>query len=58
MSDQKRPRIRLMGDSFGDADGNHFVVRYGEDNKPNHFEINGDEVSEAEYRAARSPNFP
>lgn len=51
------PKMRLMGDSIMQS-GTHFIVRYDENNEPNHFEINGVAVSEAEYRQARHPNFP
>jgi hypothetical protein len=57
MTEQKRPQIRLMGDSIGDGNGNHFIVRYDENNKPSYFEVNGKPVSELEYRVLRGGQF-
>jgi hypothetical protein len=58
MTEQKLPRIRLMGDSIGDGEGNNFIVRYDENNKPNYFEVDGRPVSELEYRVLRGGQFP
>lgn len=56
MTEQTKSCVRIFGDSIGDAYGNHFVIRYDENNKPIHFEINGEPVNEEEYRAARFPS--
>lgn len=53
-----RPRVRLIGDSIGDGNGNHFIIRYDENNKLNYFEWNGEEITEAQYRMLRAPSFP
>lgn len=59
MNEQMRSLVLLVGDSILDGrTGNHLVVRYDQNNKPNIFEINGEIVTEAEYRAARAPFFP
>lgn len=54
MVEEKRPRLILMGDSIYGGDGNHFAVRYDENNKPNYWEINGQSVTATEF-AARYP---
>jgi hypothetical protein len=54
----KRSRVILLGDSIEEGNGNRFIVRHDSYNQPNYFEINGEEVTEAEYRAARHPRFP
>lgn len=52
-----RPSIVSMGDSIF-FDGNHFVIRYDENLKPVHFECNGEEVTEAQFRMLGPPSFP
>lgn len=55
---ENRPKSRLIGNSMSDGNGNHFIVHCDENGKPNYFEWNGKEVTEAQYRMLRAPSFP
>ena len=53
----QKPRLYLIGDSIM-LDGNHFVIRYDENNEPNYWEINGEIVSKEEFLAVYRGRAP